>query len=42
MKHKSTLGGIFRYLKPYTGFLILTLLCAIINVAATLAVPYLA
>lgn len=42
MKHRSTLGGIFRYLKPYTGYLILTLLCATVNVAATLAVPYLA
>lgn len=42
MKRKSTLRGIFRYLKPYTIYLVCTVLCAVLNVAATLAVPYLA
>jgi len=42
MKHKSTLGGILRYIKPYSIFVWLTVLCALVNVASTLAVPYLA
>ncbi len=41
MKNK-TLFGIFRYLKPYSFYLVCTVLLAIVNVAGTLAVPYLA
>lgn len=39
MKNK-TLLGIFRYLKPYSFYLVCTVLLAIVNVAGTLAVPY--
>lgn len=38
----STLRGIFRYLKPYSFYLVCTILLAIVNVAGSLAVPYLA
>lgn len=39
MKNK-TLLGIFRYLKPYSFYLVCTVLLAIVNVAGTLAVPH--
>ncbi len=38
---KSTLRNILRYLKPYTGYLVCTVLLALVSVALTLAVPYL-
>lgn len=39
---RKTLRGIFRYLKPYSFYLVCTVLLAIVNVAGSLAVPYLA
>ncbi len=39
---KGTFRKILRSLKPYGGLLALTVLLALVNVAATLAVPYLA
>ncbi len=39
---KNTFRGILQYLKPYGGLLALTVLLSLVNVAATLAVPYLA
>ena len=38
----STFRSILRYLKPYTFYLVCTILLAIVNVAGSLAVPYLA
>lgn len=38
----KTLRGIFRYLKPYSFYLVCTVLLAIVNVAGSLALPYLA
>ncbi len=38
----STLRGILRYLRPYSFFLVCTVLLALVNVAGSLAVPYLA
>lgn len=37
----STMVGIFRYLKPYTLYMVCSLLCAVAVVGGTLAVPYL-
>ncbi len=39
---RKTFAGIMRYLKPYWGFLAATVLLALVQVAATLAVPYFA
>ncbi len=39
---RAVFRGILRYLKPYGFFLTLTVALALVNVAATLAVPYLA
>ncbi len=41
-KSAGVFRGILRYLKPYGALLTLALLLALVNVAATLAVPYLA
>ncbi len=38
----ATMRGILRYLRPYLPYLVCTVLLAIVNVAGTLAVPYLA
>ena len=38
----GTVRGIFRYLKPYTGYLICTVFLSLATVALTLAVPYFA
>ena len=38
---RETMRGIFRYLKPHAPLLVLTVLCALVNVAAQLAVPFL-
>lgn len=38
----GTFAGIMRYLRPYWFYLLCTVLLAIVNVAASLAVPYLA
>lgn len=37
---KGTFRRILRYLKPYSGYLVLTIFLAIVTVALTLAVPY--
>lgn len=39
---RKTFAGIMRYLRSYWAFLAATVLLALVNVAATLAVPYLA
>ncbi len=39
--NRTALRGVFRYLKPYSLYLIVTVLSAIVTVALTLAVPYL-
>ncbi len=39
---RRTFAGIMRYLKPYSFFLGFTVLLALVQVAATLAIPYLA
>ena len=39
---KGTFGKILKYLQPYAFLIVLTVLLALINVTATLAVPYLA
>ena len=39
---RATFAGIMRYLKPYSFFLAFTVLLALVQVAATLAIPYLA
>ncbi len=39
---RKTFAGIMRYLKPYSFFLGFTVLLALVQVAATLAIPYLA
>ena len=40
MNKRETLGAILRYLKPYAPLLCISVLCALVNVAAQLAVPY--
>ncbi|MDE6273723.1 MAG: ABC transporter ATP-binding protein/permease [Clostridiales bacterium] len=40
-KKQSTMRGVLKYLKPYTGYLLCTILLALVTVALTLAVPYL-
>lgn len=40
-KKQSTMRGVFKYLKPYTGYLLCTIALALVTVALTLAVPYL-
>lgn len=42
MKKQSTFRGILRYLKPYSFYFVCTVLCAVLNVGATLVVPYFA
>ena len=47
MKHirkrpEGTFRGILNYLKPYSLFLVCTVVCAVVYVASTLLVPYLA
>lgn len=39
---KKTFSGILRYLKPYAGYLVCSVLLALVTVATTLAVPFLA
>lgn len=39
---RKTFAGIMRYLKPYSFFIVFTVLLALVEVAATLAIPYLA
>ena len=39
---EGTFRGILGYLKPYSLFLVCTVVCAVVYVAATLVVPYLA
>lgn len=39
---RKTFAGIMRYLKPYAFFIVCTVLLALVHVAATLAIPYLA
>ena len=41
MKRTKTLKGIFRYLRPYTGYLLCTVFLALVTVLLTLAVPFL-
>ena len=40
MSKRETFRGILRYLKPYIPLLVLTILCALVSVAAQLAVPF--
>lgn len=40
MNKRETFRAILRYLKPYAPLLCISVLCALINVAAQLAVPY--
>ena len=41
MKRTKTLKGIFRYLRPYAGYLLCTVFLALVTVLLTLAVPFL-
>lgn len=41
VKKKGTFSGVLRYLRPYAGYLLCTVLLAIVTVALQLAVPYL-
>ena len=41
MNKRETFKGILRYLKPYAPLLCISVLCALVNVAAQLAVPFL-
>ena len=40
MSKREIFRGILRYLKPYIPLLVLTILCALVSVAAQLAVPF--
>ncbi len=39
---EGTFRGILNYLKPYRGYIACTVVCAVVYVAATLVIPYLA
>ncbi len=39
---RKTFAGIMRYLKPYSFFIVFTMFTALVQVASTLAIPYLA
>ena len=39
---EGTFRGILQYLKPYRGYIACTVVCAVVYVAATLVIPYLA
>ena len=39
---RKTFAGIMRYLKPYSFFIVFTTFTALVQVASTLAIPYLA